>query len=72
MHLALQIWTSLEIPNLSGFFLMKNKFKDSYRECLNKLICSKILTTKTLGVNVYKMFKCDKKQVRVAQKWQES
>jgi len=30
MHLAFQIWTSLKIPNLSGFCHMKNKFKDSW------------------------------------------
>jgi len=44
----------------------------THGECLNKLLCFKILTTKTLGANVYKMFKCNKNQVKVAQKQQES
>jgi hypothetical protein len=53
------------------FVTWKTNLK-THKECLNKLICFKILTTKTLGVDVYKMFKCNNNQVRVAQKWQES
>ncbi len=54
-------YQSLEkIPRLC---LLRKISSKSHNECLNKYFWPKILTTNTLGTNVYKMYECDKKKM---------
>jgi hypothetical protein len=43
---------------------MKKKGSRTHNECLNNFSWPKIFTTNTLCVNVYKMYECDKNQMR--------
>jgi hypothetical protein len=47
----------------SRLFLLKKKGSKTHKKCLNKYFWPKILTTNTLGTNVYKMYGCDKNQM---------
>ncbi len=39
------------------------KSSKTHKECLNKFFWPNILTTNTLGINVHKMYECDKNQM---------
>jgi hypothetical protein len=61
--IACQIWTSFKICIKSlkklGLCLQKKKVE----ELINNFFLPKIFTTNTLGINVYKVYECDKNQV---------
>jgi hypothetical protein len=42
---------------------LRKKSSKTHKECLNKFIWHKIFITNTLGINVHKMYECDKYQM---------
>jgi len=62
------MWKSLKIPNefweiIQDFVSMSEKCSKIDQECVQKLFWPNAFTTNTLGVTVYKTFKCDKSKV---------
>ncbi len=60
-----QIWTSSKIftkslKKIQDFVTWKKTNAKIHKECSNNFFWPKIFTTKTLYVNVYKMYACDK------------
>jgi hypothetical protein len=49
--------------NLGLCFEKKKRGSKIHKECLNKFFWPKILTTNTLGINVRKIYECDKNQM---------
>jgi hypothetical protein len=46
-----------------GLCFLRKKSSKIHKECLNIFFWPKVLTTNTLGINVGKIYECDKNQV---------
>jgi hypothetical protein len=51
------------LENNPRFCLFFKKSSKIHRECLNNFFWPKILSTNTLGINIHKMYECDKNQM---------